>query len=634
VRTLIVALVCLFGGLLAIYGLSYSGAFTADDEHLFISGAQSLAQSGQFEAPQVYGNARMQDDWRDVEPLQPLLGAMLITVADALALGRTQTPFILNSIVTALTACVVFLTARIRAPLQTAVIIAVLYGVATTAWPYAKTYFRDPLAALMLAIAYLGYELAHDPPQRVRGWILIVLGLAGGLLAKSTTAIALIAFPVAALLESGRDAFSWPRLRVPLVAATITLTVAFVLSISIPVTGPLNRLSWVYLVSLAQYIIQSPHPRFIEALVGPFISPGKSLFVYSPLLLLALAAFVVDRANWKRWLLPWLMTLGLVVAQALFYDGNWWGSVNWGLRFLLPALPLLTITCAPIVDVLWPRWWWVVVSIAVVSALVQLGGVAINARDYQVSLYEVAPNDVSRLAVWSVPYSPVLGHWRWLLQGHGIDLAWARLVTINPAGVIGVQLGWLLLLAVAGYGLYGVWNERLSLGVMIGAIGLSLIMPFIMLSTYRPDPLYFETRDAYRDGVQFVSKNAGQGDVVLVQSYGAPIRHYFINNARLPVRWYSLPTHFPTEAGLEQFTTTGDAAAAIDPVIPALVGELQADSCRLWLVNSLDTAPDSFELVLAWLADRFAIEMEKEISDNIGRVHISLFTLGSACRQD
>jgi hypothetical protein len=159
-------------------------------------------------------------------------------------------------------------------------------------------------------------------------------------------------------------------------------------------------------------------------------------------------------------------------------------------------------------------------------------------------------------------------------------------------------------------------------------------MPVLMLNAYRPDPLYFETRVAYRDGLQVVSEGARQGDVVLVQSYGAPIWHYFINNARLPVHWYSLPVHFPTETELEQDATTGDAAIAIDSTIPVLAAELQETSCRIWLVNSLDAAPDSFELVRAWLQQQFTVEAEQEIMDDAGRVRVSVFRLNEQCLQD
>ena len=91
-RLTLITLICPLGALFAAYGLTSGGAFTADDEHLFISGAQSLAQWRRLEAPQVYGNSRFYKDWRDVEPARPVLGAALVSRGDAQHLGRVQAP--------------------------------------------------------------------------------------------------------------------------------------------------------------------------------------------------------------------------------------------------------------------------------------------------------------------------------------------------------------------------------------------------------------------------------------------------------------------------------------------------------------------------------------------------------------
>ncbi len=631
-RTTLVSLTCLFGLLFAVYGLSYSGAFTADDEHLFVSGAQSLAQWGQLEAPQVYGNTRFHDEWRDVEPAQPILGALLVAWGDVQGLGRAQAPFILNSIVTALTACVVFLAARVRASFRTALIVALLYGLATTAWPYAKTYYRDPLAALLLAIAYWGYELARGPARRAAGISLIVFGIAGGLLAKTTVAVALLAIPVAAMLESGRGLFSWPRLKWSLVVAAALVIVAVIISISLPTTGSLNRFSWPYLSFVLRYFIEAPHNAFGEALLGPLISPGRSIFLYSPPLLLACLSLLINRTRWRTWLAPWLIALGLIVLQALFYNEAWWGHANWGLRFILPAVPLLAVACAPAIEAYWRRGRWFIATLSLVGFLVQLGGVAVNSRSYLASLFEAASDRVPQLAVWQPSTSAILSQWQMMLQPQGIDVAWVRLLPLNTLPVILMMASWLSLFALCLYGLHQTWMEAaIPIPALFVSATLIILLPSFMLWALAPDPLYFGNRRAFTASLDYLNQSTSDGDVVLVQAYGEPIWHYFINQSRLPVRWYSLPIKFPTGDELDQFLATSEAATALDPATIPLLTRLAGSACRLWLVNEPDSAPESFELERAWLAAHYPVSADREFADESGYVRVTTFILDKNC---
>ena len=215
----------LFGLVVAVYALSYSGAFTVDDEHLFVSGALTFAQTDQLTAPQVYGNTRIHGSYHDVEPGQAVLAALFVHWADAARLGRVQTLFFFNILVTALTVGLVYVTVRVRNySVRVALATALLYAFTTAAWPYAQTYYRDPLAAFFFMLAYLGFELSIVRPRVAAGSIgglILGLGLIGGLLAKTTTAVGLIVFPLAALAQIPRHPVTWPNLKWPVVAAVI-----------------------------------------------------------------------------------------------------------------------------------------------------------------------------------------------------------------------------------------------------------------------------------------------------------------------------------------------------------------------------------------------------------------------------
>jgi len=156
--------------LITVYTLTYSGAFQVDDEHILASRSQSLAYWGRLYYPQVYGNDRVrplstvlqEDATPDVslEPAQALLGAGFFKLAALMHVGGVQTALTMNIYITALTGVVVFLTLCVQDyERKTAICCALLFGLGTMAGPFAKRYYRDTLAMLMVAIAFLGWAL-------------------------------------------------------------------------------------------------------------------------------------------------------------------------------------------------------------------------------------------------------------------------------------------------------------------------------------------------------------------------------------------------------------------------------------------------------------------------------------------
>ncbi len=344
--------------LLAIYGLSYAGRFSTDDEHILASRSLSLAFQGELNDDRVFGNSRIfiyQSLPADqasaslaIEPLQSVVGAGLARLALLLGNGRVQTLFLLNIFATALTAVCVFFAVRVLTySVLTALVTALFFGLGTQAWVYTRTFFRDPLAMLFLTFAWTCALILNQATTRRSQWLAgvgILLGLALGMLSKNTATIALPA--VAILLIPywkrlvSKDS---PPLRVRLARPGIYLPVLAVLvgflTLLVAARGPLVRFSLGYYWETLVIFAASPHPHLLPAIFGPFISPGKSIFLYSPVILLSLVTLLEKRIEAIG---AWSYVLLLVIAQALFYDSHWWGSVNWGLRFLLPAIPLLT----------------------------------------------------------------------------------------------------------------------------------------------------------------------------------------------------------------------------------------------------------------------------------------------------
>lgn len=652
----------IFALLVAVYGLSYSGTFTTDDEHIFASGAQSLARLGRLSAEQVYGNSRVQGDFRGIEPALPALGSLLDRLAAIAGLGSVQTMFMLNIFVTALTACLVFLIVlRLGYRAKVAVLAALAYGLGTSAWPYAKTFFRDPLAALMGAGAVLCFEMAlaerQSPARRLAHWGLVATLLAGGMMAKGTTAALILALPIAALSRAQPRIGHSRSAGLGGGASTLVLAGAagaglvggfIIMTRLIPPGGALARLSWDHLAFLLRFFFTTPHPAFWQAVAGPLISPGKSVFLYSPVLILAIISLGVGRKRWREFLTPWLVVGGLIVAQALFYDDEWWGNINWGLRFLLPALPLLAVAAAPALEALLTTSshrariaGWALIA---ASGLVQIEAVLLPTRAYYVALARLGPQAAGSLALWDPRHSALLYHLR-LLLGVAWEVAWARMWPTAALTVTLVSLGWLLLLAVSVWGLhraltgqptgnggarFKIWPACPSPGdrnlELLLALGLAVGLPYAMLRAYRADPAYYGDRAAFHSAAEFVARNAGSTDVVLLEGYAQPVWHFYLNYARAPVAWYSLPLHFPTEAELEQVAQTGDAGRALMPSAIELFERLPGAHHRAWLINDLDAPAGGFRLAEQWLAGRYAPLGEWTFGRD-GQVRISLFSL-------
>ncbi len=93
-----------------------------------------------------------------------------------------------------------------------------------------------------------------------------------------------------------------------------------------------------------------------------FLSPGRSLFVYSPILLLAIPGAWLF---YKREKTLTILCLILVLSYALIVAG--WGPLGWGLswgmRLMTPILPVLGFLAAAVLEYVWRNKWIGAVSL-------------------------------------------------------------------------------------------------------------------------------------------------------------------------------------------------------------------------------------------------------------------------------
>ncbi len=292
-----------------------------------------------------------------------------------------------------------------------ALTLALLYGLATFAWPYARTFLSEPLTALFLLIAVERADAARA--ARCRYWPLLLSGLASGLLI-STRIAAGIALPIIGLYAVWPyrwDAVRqyWVPLRGILVAGGWWL-IGFG-----PGVLPLAMYNLIRAGSVLASGYGGERKMFInpllEGLYGLLLSPGKSVFLYAPPILLAIpGVFLLWRQ--RRGLVLVIVVLFLI-HLGVYARWNAWSGGAWGPRFLLPPLPLLLVLTGSVLHQRragWPRraGYAATILLGGLGLIGALGGVLVNFDTYlNMSIPE-------QRRIHEPGYSPLLVHWHLL----------------------------------------------------------------------------------------------------------------------------------------------------------------------------------------------------------------------------
>jgi hypothetical protein len=451
------------------------------------------------------------------------------------------------------------------------------------------------LAMLMGSVAFLGWALTSGPPSRrdkAIGASLTVAGAIGGLLTKSTMAVLLVALGIGVLGLQFRGEMGSGAIKARGLAALVAFLALCSALLLLPGNGPLARYSLSYYAFVAGHFWASLKDGALLYALGPFISPGRSLFLFSPpLLLLFLLPWSRRRVGWKLALPMATFVIGLAVEQALFYGAAWAGAFGWGLRFMLPALPVLFVLAAPVVESILNSGrrmcavllWLVLAG----SIIIQLSATLIPWRSVFLAWQAEGLSPYSPQAVWQIRFLAIPDQMLRLLQPGEWDLAWLRVLRMGDFSSVVLPAFCAFAIGLA----YLIWRRRRSdersfhlwtLAVVL----VAALSPLVMTQTIlRDDPGLAGDRPAYDSWLAWAHLNLESSDRVVVTGYASPLWTYMTNDWDLPIRWYSLSYRAPgsTSVGPEG---NGDAAILTDA----------ADGGgRVWLVASLEStpAPDS-----------------------------------------
>ena len=261
--------------------------------------------------------------------------------------------------------------------------LTLFFGLCTMAWPYSGTGFSEPLQMLLLCGGFYSALCAAMLKRRVLWAALCGLCLGGMMLTKP---VAVILAPFFLLYLAWPAGSSQSATR----ASRLPGAVSFCMGL-VPGAAGMLFYNFIRFGSLWNFGYNSGHDAWfgfstpqLSGLYGMFFSPGKSLFLFVPVLVASLF-FIRDFLT--RFPRETFLIFSGFTAWSLFYS-RWWawhGDWCWGPRFLLPFIPLLLLPLG--VGLTRFRTWPATGRVALVLLLafslwVQVLGVAVSDKEY------------------------------------------------------------------------------------------------------------------------------------------------------------------------------------------------------------------------------------------------------------
>ncbi len=541
-----VTLALTIGSLLFLtYLLTFTGFPLTNDERFIIDTTDSMAVRANWLLNETGYLRPFQTT--DVEPAQPVLSIPLYWLAYHTPwVGNVHALYLFTPLVTALTAIFLFLFAiDLGYSDSTALIAALLFGLTTIVWPYAQTYFREPLTTLSIFVAaYLWnrWRKAFTGGERHHWW---VLGLAAltTLLALSSKEAALIALPALALYAypGGGLARRSRRQVVAVLIGVAGIAVVAVLAIFVA-RNQLNMLATRYNVYERIGQLVQGLPGAGTGLAGYLVSPGKGIWWYSPILFLALGApFVLPRDRWRESWLPLGLTLLFATVYAAERGVLWHGGAGWGARYMVPLVPFLMLATLPLLDrilhatTLWPKLG--LAALTVYGFAVQIGGTYVGLY----SFYAIQGDATGQPpwvgpAIWSFRWSQALGSVLAIPTAQTNIVWWVRGIDWLSIGVIALLLVALIVVLV--------WLIRRDEApplpaALVGLIPLVAVAAAIFALWRAYDDPRFRGGDTSLDAARaYLVQQTGPEDIILLSS--PTYVPYFMNYYKGQATWFSL----------------------------------------------------------------------------------------------
>jgi len=480
--------------------------------------------------------------------------------------GMVQTTLLFNAVVTVLSGVLLYLYVNgLGYSARTSLVLSLVFGLATLAWPYAKYFFSDPLASLsLLAAAYFLLRYRDSGKTSDTLWAGTSLGLAvatrfANIVTLPLFGLLLLAYIVTRDKEQGIRGKPLPPI----------LTFALPLALTALLLGGYNYARYGNVLQTGYLPQEKFSTPWLEGITGLLISPGRGLFLYAPVLLvslLAIPAFV------KRHRLEATLALLVSASYVLLY-GRWFfwhAGYAWGPRFLVPIVPFAVILMAPLVEKLSGKGWLAFASLCLVSVAIQILGLSVDFTPFQEGLLfrfrELRMFDPR--TYFEFRFSPLLGQWA-MLRLENLDFAWVRMMGSPPR----LQVDWPVLISnvalviATALGLRWVFplerreNNRRKWGVLVLMSLLLFGVTAFSLSRYKDD----QHRD-YRELLSYLETHSQPGDAIIFN---------------IPEDTTILQNHYKGHLPVYGLVET---SAPVTPATAGRLDELAAQHPGLWLI--------------------------------------------------
>lgn len=269
----------------------------------------------------------------------------------------------------AISAAVVYLTARRWLELGPAVALALVYGLGTGVWSTSsQALWQHGPNAMYLALGTYWLPVAR---RQLGAAALCAIAYAAATWCRPTGALVVAAVAFYLLLVNWRACVIYVLTGLPLGIALLAYNAYYFGS---PLAfGQTGLVAHALEKTGSEEIWQTP---LLVGLVGLLVSPSRGLFVFSPVLLVGLWG------GWLCWRRPELTSLRpLTVAvvaiwcvEARHFD--WWGGWSYGYRHIVDTAPLLAVLAVGAVRVIAARGWLTALMLPLIawSVVVQAAG--------------------------------------------------------------------------------------------------------------------------------------------------------------------------------------------------------------------------------------------------------------------
>jgi hypothetical protein len=211
------------------------------------------------------------------------------------------------------------------------------------------------------------------------------------------------------------------------------------------------RFSNVDIVTTYTANVPASSHTFWRGLYGNLLSPGRSVILYSPPIVLGLLGL---GGLFRRFRAEAVLFSTIVLLYLVTYSvwRGWHGGWAWGPRFLLPAIPLIMISAAFFLQ--GRRSWLLAAGLTALGMTIQLLAVTVNYMHVQSDVLSVGLDpQVNMLFDWSISAIPL--HFFYLLEGRSFDLWIWELRKTFGVQVFALTIAWLLQLFALGLVLLG-----------------------------------------------------------------------------------------------------------------------------------------------------------------------------------